>query len=241
MAVRLLPILAAAALAGAADAQTIDTNRPGFSFTPGIVPVGLWQLETGLSFTRFDARTRAATLPLAELRMGVAERVEFFAASMTWSRIEEPGSDTSGFEDFAVGTKIGLSPGDASARLALLLEVGVPAGASGLTTDRWDPTAGLVWAWDAALPLAGTSILTDLEDGVLFANGLKVPFSWRDRHSGFAEWEANVPEGGGSANWLNGGYQWLLGERMQFDASVGLGIGGLAGDYRFGVGFSIRP
>ena len=238
-------LIAAAALScaatGAARAQDIDTNRPGFSFTPGIVPVGRWQLETGFSFTRFDSETRAVSLPLAEVRTGVADRVEVFVASLSWSQLQVPGPDVSGAEDIAVGTKIGLAEDDARTRLALLLELGVPTGASEFTADRWDPTAGLVWAHDASLPLAGTLLLTDLEDGLLLANGLKVPFSWGEVHSGFAEWEANVPERGGSAHWLNGGYQWLLGDRAQVDASVGIGLSDAAGDVRFGGGFSIRP
>ena len=32
--------------------QAIDTNRPGFSFSPNTVAKGVWQLETGLDFTK---------------------------------------------------------------------------------------------------------------------------------------------------------------------------------------------
>ena len=57
---------------------------------------------------------------------------------------------------------------------------------------------------------------------------------------GFVEWEANLPEGGGSTHWLNGGYQWLIDDDMQFDLNAGLGLNDRTADYRVGVGFSIR-
>jgi hypothetical protein len=54
-------------------AQPIDTNRPGFSYSPNVVAPGQWQLETGISYTRADSDTHSTSLPLAELRVGVAD------------------------------------------------------------------------------------------------------------------------------------------------------------------------
>ena len=56
----------------------------------------------------------------------------------------------------------------------------------------------------------------------------------------FVEWDANLSENGGSAHRLNDGYNLLRGDRVQFDLNVGLGLNDDAGDYRAGVGFSIR-
>ena len=49
-----------------AHAQAIDTNRPGFSFTTGVVAPGQWQLETGIGYTRNSDGSNTLTLPQAE-------------------------------------------------------------------------------------------------------------------------------------------------------------------------------
>ena len=61
------------------------------------------------------------------------------------------------------------------------------------------------------------------------------------RRSWFVEWEANLPERGGSRHWLNGGFHWLQSDKVQFDLNAGVGLNDRTGDYRFGIGFSIRP
>ena len=90
------------------------------------------------------------------------------------------------------------------------------------------------------LGLAGTVKLSEFDGDFQVDNGLKLPFTFNNRHSAFVEWEANLPESGGSSHWLNGGYQWLLEYGMQVDFNAGVGLNDRAGDYRFGVGFSMR-
>lgn len=64
--------------------QAIDTNRPGFSFTPGVVEQGTWQLETGLSYGRFGSASRTIALPNAEFRYGVGGGTEVFVSGISW-------------------------------------------------------------------------------------------------------------------------------------------------------------
>ena len=67
------PALIAALLLAAASpaaAQSIDTNRPGFSFTPGVVGKGRWQVETGIGYTQNDSDSETLSLPNAEIRYG---------------------------------------------------------------------------------------------------------------------------------------------------------------------------
>ena len=71
-------------------------------------------------------------------------------------------------------------------------------------------------------------------------NGLKLPFSLSETSTVFVEWEANLPEGGGSTHWLTGAYQLLIDNNMQLDFSAGLGLNDRAEGYRLGIGFSIR-
>ena len=218
-------------------AQTVDTNRPGFSFTPGTVPAGQWQLETGLAHDRPDSDSESTSLPTAELRVGVSDRAEVFLSGLSWSTSDGPGGDVEGFNDVAVGAKYSLASGGAWST-ALLLQVNVPVGDDELTSDRWDPSAAFIWTHSGTLPLAGTVKVSDVDGRLRLDNGLKLPWALGGPHSVFLEWEANLPEGGDDAHWLNGGYQFLASDRVQIDLNVGVGLNGEAGDYRLGIGFS---
>jgi hypothetical protein len=220
--------------------QTIDTNRPGFSFSPNVVGPGQWQLETGISYTRSNDDAHTTSLPLAEIRTGVSRQVEVFLSSLSWSESRFVDNNVSGLVDMTLGTKIKISNEEAKTQIALLFQLSVPTGDSDISSDRWDPSVAFIWAHSGDLAIAGTVKVSEFHSGFQLDNGLKVPFSWGDVHSGFVEWEANLPEGGGSTHWLNGGYQWLLKDHMQFDINAGLGLNERAADYRVGVGFSIR-
>ncbi|MDJ0938385.1 MAG: transporter [Woeseiaceae bacterium] len=227
--------------AGTVAAQAIDTNRPGFSFSPNVVPKGRWQVETGFAYTRIDSDADFISLPNAELRFGTADRLELFVSSLNWADVDTPGGSSSGLLDVAIGAKVDIANADAKFRTALLLQFSVPVGDSRFSSDRMDPTLGFIWAGTTGLPFAGTVKLTDFEDNLQLDNGLKLPFSINETQSAFVEWEANIPESGGATHWLNGGFQWLLDDNLQLDFSAGLGLNDRSGDYRWGVGISYRP
>ena len=227
-------------LPGRVFGQAIDTNRPGFSFSPNVVGTGQWQLETGISYTRDNDDAHTTSLPLAELRTGVSDRVEVFLSSLSWSKATSATDNTSGLVDMALGTKIKISDKEASTQTALLFQLSVPTGDSNFSSDRWDPSAAFIWSHSGALAVAGTVKVSEFSSGFQLDNGLKLPFTWGDAHTAFVEWEANLPEDGGNMHWLNGGYQLLLKEHMQFDFNAGLGLNDRTADYRLGVGFSIR-
>ncbi len=140
----------------------------------------------------------------------------------------------------AVGAKVNVSNAEAKTQMALLFQLSVPLGDDSFSSDRWDPSLAFIWAHKGDIAIAGTVKVSKFQSGYQLDNGLKVPFSWGDVHSGFVEWEASLPEDGGTTHWLNGGYQWLPSDRNQLDFNAGLGLNDRAGDYRLGVGFSIR-
>jgi len=223
-----------------AVAQTIDTNRPGFSFSPNVVGLGQWQLETGIAYSRSDDDTRTTFLPMAEVRIGVADQLEVFVSSLSWLETKSFSDETSGLMDMQLGTKINVSNAEAKTQVALLFQLSVPIGDDSLSSDRWDPSIAFIWGHEGNFAIAGTAIVSQFQSGYELDNSLKLPFSWGDAHSGFVEWEANLPEDGASTHWLNGGYQWLIDDHMQLDFNVGLALNDQPGDRRLGVGFSIR-
>ena len=227
------------AMPGILAAQVIDTNRPGFSFSPNVVERGQWQLETGIAYTRSDSDTNTTSLPTAEIRLGLASRVEVFLSSLSWSETSTSGVDASGLVDMVLGSKVRISGAGDRNQMALLFQLSVPTGDDSFTSDRWDPSFAFIWSHSGDLAIAGTVKVSKFRSGYQLDSGLKVPFSLGEAGSAFVEWEANLPEGRGSTHWLNGGYQRVIENRMQLDFNAGLGLNDRAGDYRLGLGFSI--
>ena len=224
-----------------AAAQSIDTNRPGFSFTPGVVGKGRWQVETGIGYTQNDSNSDTLSLPNAEIRYGTGDQVEVFVSSLGWAEDDTAGSKASGLQDVALGAKIAISNPGAATQMAVLFQLSLPVGEDRFSSDEVDPAVAFIWTHSGRFNLAGTAKVSDAPGGYRFDNGLKLPFAIDERRSWFVEWEANVPERGGSSHWMNGGFQWLLADNVQLDVNAGVGLNDRAGDYRLGLGFSFRP
>lgn len=219
--------LSALFAAAPGTAQTIDTNRPGFTFAPTVVPVQRLQLEAGMGYDRPSGNL---AVPQAELRYGASEGIELFVSSLNWN----DGNRA----DIAVGTKLVIDAPAENTQMAMLLQVSAPTGDDAASSDRWDPSAAFIWAHSGALSLAGTARVTQLGDGVQLDNGLKLILPSSGGRTAFFEWELNWPEGGDAAHWLNVGYQWLLNDYFQLDLNAGVGLNDEAGDFRFGLGLA---
>ena len=232
--------LVASAVLRTAAADVIDTNRPGFSFTPTVVDERAWQIETSLTYLRSDGGLRQLSLPNAELRYGIGDGVEVFVSGISWNDAEFGAADARGLGDIGYGTKIGLDLSGEKLKSAVLFLVSVPVGADEFTSDRWDPSLGFVWTYSGRIPLAGTARVTDRDGGIGFDNGLKLPVQIDERRTVFVEWEANIPARGSNSHWLNTGYQWLWSADVQIDFGIDVSLSDFGDDYRIGVGFSTR-
>ena len=193
-------------------------------------------METGLDYIRFDSNNDATALPQAEFRYGIADQVEMYVSSLGWVDADFG----SGFLDPNLGAKVSVSNAGATVNMAFLFQLSVPIGGNDVTSDSWDPSLGFVWAMSGGLGLAGTVKVSHFDDDFQLDNGIKLPFTFNNRNSAFVEWEANLPENGGSSHWLNVGYQHWREYDVQIDFSAGVGLNDRAGDWRFGVGFSMR-
>ena len=236
----IVSVLLTIALAVHANSTAIDTNRPGFSFSPNVVDAGTWQIETALGYGRSDGGLESFTLPQLELRYGAGDIWEVFVSGVSWNKVDSAGSRADGFGDVAIGAKLAIGNPDSEARVALLLLFSAPTGARDFSSDRWDPSVGLVWSGGGKFPFAGTAKISNVDGGLVFGNGLKLPMQLTERQSVFLEWEANIPASGRSSHWLNTGFQWLLSKDVQLDAGADLSLSESGDEYRLGVGFSTR-
>ena len=169
-------------------AQTIETNRPSFSFSPNVVPRGVWQMETGITYTRINSNADVTSLPQAEFRYGIAEDVELFISSLGW--VDAEGA--SGFCRPDVRCQSPRRRCRIDSRHGIPVQLSVPIGGNEVSTDSWDPGIAFIWSMSGGLGLSGTVLLSEFDGDFQVGNGLTLPFTINDTQSAFVEWEAQL-------------------------------------------------
>lgn len=249
-----LCVIASAAGAQSSDAAPISTDRPGFLFSPVLVPEGRLQLEAGLpTFTQFreggvDARTWS--LPVAA-RYGLSERVELRASLPTWNdvRIDDGASTTSddGFSDIEIGVKYALDT-SSDAPLALQASLRLPTGEDGFTTDELGGSLYLLHsrALDDGLGITGLlgATYTPVESGadaLAGALGALLSKSIAGGWSCYGEVAVlpGIQDVAGQA-YAGGGLIWTVDDDVQLDLSSDFGLDDDAADVIAAVGLSLR-
>lgn len=249
----------------AEDTQTISTDRPSFSDTAGIAPVGHLQLETGYTFTfrnRDSVETQRHNGPELLARVGLVEdrfELRLSTAGYVWSRSDDgsgSGFDAShGWSDLSFGFKLKFADQDgALPRLALGAATTVGAGSEGVSSRRAEPTVKLIWSYD--LEKLGGEVLKGLgiygnvnanwttSDGDRYWQGaasICVTYAITDRWGVFAEYYSVFPasKGAGPSHSADFGTTYLLAPRVQLDARVGFGLNDKADNLFAGVGVSL--
>lgn len=242
----------------------ISTDRPSFSDTTGIVPVGHLQLETGYTFTfrnRDSVETHRHNGPELLARVGlVDDRLELRAATSgyVWSRTDDNSgtgfASSEGFSDVALGFKLKLTDQDgALPRLALLGITTVGAGSRDISTRRAEPTGKLIWSYDLeklwgeswkGFGLYGNfNLAYPTTNGDRFLQGagsICGTYAVTDRLGVFAEYYVVGPaaKGTDAAHSIDFGTTYLLNDRVQLDARVGFGLNRTADNVFVGAGVS---
>ena len=225
----------------------ISADRPGFSTSPQTVPAGRLQIEGGYQFTA-DREADNHTMPLFLLRAGLTKKLELRVSWDGWSWTENNGRFKSEANDMSLGLKAHLSEQtQLLPAIGLLGVLSLPTGYGSSTSNRVDPTGGLLWNHDlAAGPgIFGTVLMSSVtgDDGRFFeaANAIGVSLPINDRVGSFVEYFGFYRKGGGGpAHNLDGGLTCLLNNNLQLDLNGGFGINGRADDYFLGPGLAFR-
>lgn len=224
-----------------------ETDRPDFTETPAVVPVGRRQVEAGETFGREDGVT-SLTLGETLLRIGVARRVELRIATNSYA-LSRQGTDVlAGFEDASLGAKVALfeAPAGWRPQLGLIVAATLPTGAPGYSTGRVLPEVKVAAAWDLSERLSlGTNVNWSREaddDGThdqyaasaSFGYGLSERWGLYAEAFGFRERLA----GWVARDYVNAGVTWKVTEMLQFDMRAGRRLG--SPDFFTGFGLSHR-
>jgi hypothetical protein len=251
------------ALAGSAHAgdEALITDRPDQTESSSVVARGRVQLETGVVTSHDDERgveidTTAVGGTL--VRIGLTNRVE---ARVGWNgyvdtEIEMDGFefDDSGAADTSLGSKIYLVE-EAGRRpeCALIVAASLPTGDDEISSNRVDPdfrfscSNGLTERLSIGYNLGTEWETEEGDDGdrdtlssAIYTAALGIGIS--ERFGAYVELfgDMGLSASGGPAHSFNGGVTWLLSDRLQLDASGGVGLSSAADDWFLGTGLSVR-
>lgn len=245
-----------------AASLTISTDRPSFSDTAGIAPVGHLQLETGYTFTfrdRDGVETQRHNAPEVLARVGVIDdrfELRFSTSGYVWSRSQSDGGSNSvdGWSDVSLGVKFKILDQDgALPRLAFGAATTLGTGEEDISTQRAEPTLKLIWSYDLQKlwgdSFKGFGVYGNVNlgwpnsDGDRFTQGAASicgTYAVTDRFGLFTEYYSVFPAGKNTeeAHSVDFGVSYLLTPRVQLDARVGFGLNDEADNTFVGVGIS---
>jgi hypothetical protein len=230
----------------------VVADRPGFTDGPTALPAHALQLEAGVGDDRVAA---AGAEPNSEyrsfgqtlLRAGVGGRTEARLFGNSYATRIKPGAPAvSGMEDAKIGAKVNLRSVPDSLHpilpaTALLVATTLATGARGLTAGAAQPEAKVAMNWTTPTPL---SVAANAGFAAVRTGSVRATHAWTSlagwwavnpHVSAFAEGLAFMPVVGNTtaSREADTGLTYLVGDRLQFDLSVGHGVGSATSHERF--------
>ncbi len=133
--------------------ESLVTDRPDFTESSSTVGSGVFQLETGVTYSDFRNGTEVTTLGEILARWGVAEKLELRFQLPTYSWERGASFDGTGFLSSGVGLKYELAQGNGvgfigGMEACLIASTTVPTGTSDFASSKWQPSAVLSASWE---------------------------------------------------------------------------------------------
>lgn len=230
-------------------AEPLVTDRPDFTESAAVIPLGRYQLETGYTATRERGATEHAIGELL-VRAGLAQRLELRVGFASVVVLEDStGRSATEREDGSLGIKLRLLDGGPTGSLrpeaALLAGSTLPTGSNALRAPRLQPEAKLALAWsprDRVAVSTNVGYLRVAEDARSYDElnaSLSLGFGVSERIGAYAEVYGFSPELDSRSAFANGGITWLLSPDAQLDLRAGAGISGSSAVF-IGLGFARR-
>ena len=236
-------LLLTAAAAAPGDEPALVADRPGFGESANTVPKGRVQAEAGATWTRIDSDTSTTDLPALLVRIGLLGPVELRVLAPDYVRTRSDGRTATGWSDTAAGLKVHLGSVGGS-DFSLRATVDLPTGSSDLTARLVDPEAAIAWTrslserWSLGATVAARRSRSEVR--TLTSPSFSVGRSLGEHVATFLEYGAIVGEGVRPLHRLDHGYTWLVNDRTQLDASLGVALSAAAPDFFLGVGWCRR-
>ncbi|HVT29056.1 MAG TPA: transporter [Lacipirellulaceae bacterium] len=237
--------------------QPLETDRPDFTESPSTVGRGVFQAESGYTFTHDNShgdRTADHSFPETLYRLGVG--ADWFELRAYWDyEVEQTkigGVTESGADDLVLGMKFALTPQQGCLpETGIILEMSVPTGADAFSADKVLPGIEYCYDWDITKEwsLSGMTALEGAVDEVTndrydeFQQTLSLEYSWTEQVKSYTEWYVLSPisaDTNGPQYYFDGGFTVLINNDLQWDIRAGAGLNDAADNFYAGSGLSMR-
>jgi hypothetical protein len=231
-------------------------DRPGLNEAGCIVDVGRLQVETGLSWSRFDdAGARADTYLIGDtnLRYGVGERTEVRLAFTAYGAVDERGAGSQGgFGDVTLGLRHNLvNPDGSGFSAAVQPSVTLPTGSGPFESEAWSAAVALPFGFELspAVSFAATPqvALTPDADGagrhLAFGSSAGLAFSLTDSVTLLTDFSLirdEDPAGGTTEALAGAALAWQTLRDLQLDLGLAAGLNRNSPDFEIYAGAAVR-
>jgi hypothetical protein len=234
----LLILCSAQPEAAVGQIQPLITDRPDFTESPFVVPVGSFQLETGITREAAHGVTSLSGLE-ALLRWSPAARIEL--------RFQPPGyidgGAAHGYTDIGLGAKVELGAVGAWS-LGAIASVGVPTGSFETSAGTAEPqlilAAGREFHGVWSLGTQASVARIGEADAVRVGSTLVAGRALTERVAAFIEVAVDRESGADTWSVLHGGFTFSVSPSLQLDLHVVGGLTGSSPTQAVGLGFSTR-
>lgn len=221
----------------------IATDRPDQTETPFLVPKGMFQVETGISYEEHEAGS--SVVPTALYKYGLNENFEFrLITEFESSKMAD--ERTSGLTPILVGFKSKIADEKGFwPKTSVIAHMSIPEfAADDYQADFYAPEFRFVMQ-HALSPIMSLSYNLGAEwDGFsaepTFIYTLSAGFSVTDKMGSFIEFYGFAPQENKSDHRFDGGLTYLLSNNAMIDLSGGVGLTENAPDFFVAMGFSFR-
>ncbi len=240
--------------------EPLVTDRPDFTEASSCVGRGVFQLESGYTFTEDRNATgssRSHSFPESTFRIGMF--ADWFELRIVWNyevatqtQFGVSRATQSGADDLVLGAKWGLT-GQAGflPEMAVITRSTVPTGAGAFSSNEMLP--GIAWCngWKVNDWLE-TGTLTSMDRALDDDTGdpyLQLAQSWTFNYRlaeplhAYTEWFVIAASGADTnhtQHYMDGGFTYLVNNDVQLDIRGGVGLNEAANDYFVGSGISFR-
>lgn len=223
----------------------IVTDRPDFTESPVVVPVGSTQIEAGVTHT--SARPDTVTSgPELLIRHSMGEKVEVRFGLPDYNIMGFGGQTTRGWSDLVLGAKFQLGPTPSGTDVAVILESSLPTSTNGFGSEVWEPEFKLCASRDLC---PGTGLSAMLA-AAFIDNGSNRVASWQatlslghelSPNTGiFLEYATSFMLGSKTQHFAHTGFVFQPCATSQWDIHFGFDLSNPRSNAFIGLGYAVR-
>lgn len=229
----------------AQNSEPIQTDRPDQTETPAIVPTGMFQVETGLTFQKNNVNSKIYSFPSTLWKYGVNKNIELrLITEFVFEKNQNKKS--TGFLPIYVGFKVKLMDEKGYIpKTSFIAHIGLPKVASKKYridylapefrfTMQHNLSKKLTLAYNLGAEWDGFSA----ESTLIYT--LTTGYSLSKKVGSYLELYGFSPQNDKSNHNFDGGFTYLINDDFMLDLSSSIGITNNAPKYYFALGISFR-